>query len=237
MSTDCVHRDVHNPPGTHRFVWTTVWATGGREIFLQSPCRARHPPTTNLSRAPVGGSERGNPGGSAGRSTGRPDNGGPPRPGSPGRGPSSLGCWVRGRRHGGTPDPPTRSQRPTRTGPPARGRRHRRSGHDPLRQAVGDRPVHSARPVRRSRRRTTEVAAAPRRGGSPRQKAPRTHTSRGLRRVPPAPSRRPGQGVRPHGGRRPRAVPARASARERASAASGRRPHRVPVPCVPWPPP
>jgi hypothetical protein len=99
-------------------VWTVVWESGGRKKVRETYCGAMDRAIRNLSRAPDGGSGRGNPERPRDRSTGRPDNGGPPRPGSPGRGPGTFGSRVRGRRHGGTPSPLTRSHRPGCAGSP-----------------------------------------------------------------------------------------------------------------------
>ena len=74
----------------HSRVWTTVWETSGRKKVRETYCGTTDPATRNLSRAPVGGSKRGNSGRPRDRSTGQPDNGRPPRPGSLGRGPRSL---------------------------------------------------------------------------------------------------------------------------------------------------
>ena len=93
-------------------VWTAVWESRGRKKVRETYCGTMDRAIRNLSRAPDGGSGRGNPERPRDRSTGRPDNGGPPRPGQPGRGPGAFGSRVRGRRHGGTPSPLTRSHRP-----------------------------------------------------------------------------------------------------------------------------
>jgi hypothetical protein len=100
------------------WVWTVVWESRGRNNVRETYCGGMDRAARNLSRAPDGGSGRGNPERLRDRSTGRPDNGGPPRPSSLGRGPRTFGSRVRGRRHGGTPSPLTRSHRPGCAGSP-----------------------------------------------------------------------------------------------------------------------
>jgi hypothetical protein len=95
-----------------------VWESRGRNNVRETYCGGMDRAARNLSRAPDGGSGRGNPERLRDRSTGRPDNGGPPRPSSLGRGPRTFGSRVRGRRHGGTPSPLTRSHRPGCAGSP-----------------------------------------------------------------------------------------------------------------------
>jgi hypothetical protein len=100
------------------WVWTVVWESRRRNNVRETYCGGMDRAARNLSRAPDGGSGRGNPERLRDRSTGRPDNGGPPRPSSLGRGPRTFGSRVRGRRHGGTPSPLTRSHRPGCAGSP-----------------------------------------------------------------------------------------------------------------------
>ena len=59
LSTDVVHRGVHNLCVAHTRVWTTVWETRGQKKVRETYCGTTDRATRNLSRAPVGGSRRG----------------------------------------------------------------------------------------------------------------------------------------------------------------------------------
>ena len=118
------------------------------------------------------------------RSTGQPDNGGPPRPGRPDGVLEASGPGVRGRRRGGTPSPLTRSHR---LDAPARRSSRAPPSQWPRRQ-----------PVRRSRGRSTGAGVRGRPAGADaHHPVRRTRTGpatrwRGTATRPAQPPRQPG---------------------------------------------